>query len=600
MFKKSHFILGPLHCSISRYLFRLIIITLIIVSIRGIGVCETTGSIGDVCVTLCYNELEQNVNPYFDCDDQVYYLFLPMSAQNTPLKLGLINDSKSLQIDEKIYQAGEPLETFASDSTHTLCLLDADGRILDQSNVIIMYGSSIASMFIQTESGNLDYVYADKSNKESGQIALYTEGGALDYAGKLSHIKGRGNSTWWAAKKPFNIKLEEKKNLLGLGKSKSWVLLANYFDPPMMRNTLALSFGLALGLDYTSNSEYCDLYINNNYMGMYQLTEKIKVKASGVDITPPTQESVQGDYLFEITEPGRLNQDEDSFFLTKQGVCFSIIEPETPTEAQLEYAKAIIQEAEQALSQTELSNENLLFDEIIDLDSAVKVYLVNEIFKNQDAGILSTFLYYTEHDELIHHGPIWDFDMSMGNGYSFSQTSSVLFTSTVGWFEKLYKNDVFRNGVVEQYRDLCLPILDYFLSSYIDEIVTRISSSVAMDGMLFDNQSRPSWSTDSALPYDQQVMNIKNFLSERVAFLNSAWLDNVDYHIILLDCGDVFFSYERYFHYSVVDGETFTIPYCPQAEGYKFLGWYYEKTDQLYDDTAPVKTDVNLEAHWEK
>ena len=62
---------------------------------------------------------------------------------------------------------------------------------------------------------------------------LLDETGSTVNAGKLKQIKGRGNSTWKGAKKPYQIKLDKKADLLSSGdaanSNKTWVLLANYF-----------------------------------------------------------------------------------------------------------------------------------------------------------------------------------------------------------------------------------------------------------------------------------------------------------------------------------------------------------------------------------
>ena len=40
-------------------------------------------------------------------------------------------------------------------------------------------------------------------------------------------IRGRGNSTWSFPKKPYQIKFDNKENVLGMPKDKKWILLAN-------------------------------------------------------------------------------------------------------------------------------------------------------------------------------------------------------------------------------------------------------------------------------------------------------------------------------------------------------------------------------------
>ncbi len=50
-------------------------------------------------------------------------------------------------------------------------------------------------------------------------MALLAADGESVYDGKLTQIKGRGNSTWKGAKRPYQIKLDKKTDLLQTGDS---------------------------------------------------------------------------------------------------------------------------------------------------------------------------------------------------------------------------------------------------------------------------------------------------------------------------------------------------------------------------------------------
>ena len=72
-------------------------------------------------------------------------------------------------------------------------------------NVDIIAESKVASVFIETDSGSLDYIHEKKGNEEEGNISIIGADGAdVEYAGRLE-IKGRGNSTWNMEKKPYYI-----------------------------------------------------------------------------------------------------------------------------------------------------------------------------------------------------------------------------------------------------------------------------------------------------------------------------------------------------------------------------------------------------------
>jgi hypothetical protein len=103
------------------------------------------------------------------------------------------------------------------------------------------------------------------------------------YSGGIS-IKLRGNSTKNRDKRPFNIKLDKKADLLGLGSNKHWALLANDIDHTLMRNKLLYDFSGAIGMKYYCKSENVVLIFNDEYYGVYQLSELVDLGKSRVNI----------------------------------------------------------------------------------------------------------------------------------------------------------------------------------------------------------------------------------------------------------------------------------------------------------------------------
>ena len=76
---------------------------------------------------------------------------------------------------------------------------------------------------------------------------------------RLEYIRGRGNGTWNMSKNPYKVKLQDKVNLFGMGKSKTWVLLANYYDDSLMRNRLVSWLGEMTGLEYTPEGVFTEV-----------------------------------------------------------------------------------------------------------------------------------------------------------------------------------------------------------------------------------------------------------------------------------------------------------------------------------------------------
>ena len=97
-------------------------------------------------------------------------------------------------------------------------------------------------------------------------------------------IKGHGNTTWSLPKKPYKVKLDTKAGLLGMPSGKDWVLLANYDDKSLLRDQVAFEAGRRVGMAWTPNSQFVEVFLNGQYQGNYQLTEEIKIDKHRVNI----------------------------------------------------------------------------------------------------------------------------------------------------------------------------------------------------------------------------------------------------------------------------------------------------------------------------
>lgn len=98
-------------------------------------------------------------------------------------------------------------------------------------------------------------------------------------------IKGRGNSSWDYAKKPYSIKFSSKEKILGMPKSKRWVLIANYSDKTLLRNFFVSKLGNNL-YDTVWNPSFksVNLILNGKYRGVYILGEAIRIDSTRVNI----------------------------------------------------------------------------------------------------------------------------------------------------------------------------------------------------------------------------------------------------------------------------------------------------------------------------
>ena len=111
-----------------------------------------------------------------------------------------------------------------------------------------------------------------------------------------AEVKVRGNWTTSYDKKPLRIKFSEKHSMLGLNSGaemKNWVLLAEYKDVSMLRNKTALEIARGLlepdGL-YAADAQLCEVYINQQYWGVYLLTEQQQTGKKRVAVSDPKKD----------------------------------------------------------------------------------------------------------------------------------------------------------------------------------------------------------------------------------------------------------------------------------------------------------------------
>ena len=116
-----------------------------------------------------------------------------------------------------------------------------------------------------------------------------------------AQIRGRGNSTWLSyPKKPFRLRFNENTSIFGMPEAKNYVLLAEYADKSLMRNTIVHKLSsLSDVLPYTLETRFVELYINTTYMGLYVLTEQVETHKNKLDINPVAGVADTG-YLIEL------------------------------------------------------------------------------------------------------------------------------------------------------------------------------------------------------------------------------------------------------------------------------------------------------------
>lgn len=566
--------------------------------------------------------------------DGICYFFLPGFARGKDL---ILENAQGMQVQLGGVEAveGDEICDITEGRAYELILLEG-AEILVETSVIFRYSSDLPVLSLSTLSGDMETVHEEKETEEAGMAVVFDREGVPVYNGRMEGIRGRGNSTWGLSKKPYQFRLSQKTDLLGLGKGKAWNLLANGYDETKLRNQITLQLASALGMAYVPRGTMVDLYINDMYYGNYFLTQKIKVDSESVDIRDMEKSAeavysgedmeeiksfqnedgtrkwtedlfhesdISGGYLFERELPDRF-AGETSGFVTDQGDCYALKSPAFASRDQVDYIAELMQEFQDAVEEEDGVHPvtGRHYSECIDITSFVQKYLVEEISKNYDGGVTSSFFYKPQGNvsSKIFAGPVWDYDVAFGNcnldeiasnPIGLTRLSDHVYGTDV--FARLYEKEDFLIKTKELYKEKGLPYLQKLLDEGIDEMVQESRASVEMDNIRWEElENRYQYYEE----YDNSVRYLKYFVEQRMDFLNQVWLEGEVYHNVTF----------------VVDGEQWQINCVKDGElpgnepvparnigGSLFMGWVTDKGIP-FDRFKPVYEDITYHAVWQE
>lgn len=448
-----------------------------------------------------------------------------------------------------------------------------------------MFFSELPVVYINTEGGA-----AITSKEKYIDAELIIQGNAT-YNSKTTklyngatEIRGRGNSTWAQPKKPYRLKLDKKTDLFGMGKSKHWVLLANYMDESLQRNTLAYDLSGAMGMEQMS-TVYVDVILNGDFVGNYQLCENVRVDANRVDIfdwegfaeeaagiigkaegmdkdsTGDLEEymaenmgwitsgsftfngqtyhlsdypeisvpSITGGYVLELDE----YYDEISKFRTASGQPMMFKNPEFvyTNKDMMNYVQGYVQAFEDAVQSGDYTvdhnGQTLHYSELFDMDALVDYWLVTEIFFNEEMNKKSTYMY-KDIDGLMKMGPIWDMDWSSGADQGSSrytdQWATLFFSANAQanqWYKFLIQDPYFIMRVQERYWEIRHDQVEAMLAE-LDSNYLLLKTSADANAQRWGHKS-----------FDSYTNSLRNWFNDHLAWMDEQMATQSSLHTSL-------------------------------------------------------------------
>ena len=418
----------------------------------------------------------------------------------------------------------------------------------------------------------------------SGSLTVTSAGGTTAILPGTASSDGtasfsiHGNSTALVPKLSYNVKLNTSSDLLAaLGvncgyvtssnaptcdKSKSYVLLASFFDKSLLRHSIAMDLARSIpsGAPFltapantptpTNNSTIqtwaphtlpVDVYLNGAYQGVYILIEDVKIDTHRINIKSMGVADISGTALtggYLLDADYRTAQTDPSALISNVGFLIHLVipvvveDPGPPGPEQKMYMQNDLSAAQTALFASNFTDPNTGWRSYFDSTAMVNYFLVNELMENYDSGrmVTSTYMFKDRNNGLIYMGPVWDFDVSSGNaagsttgivGADATDPTNHYMQNGAWWYWQLFKDPGFVQSVQQQWQALQS---SGRLESWFGRIGTAagaLNSAAARDNQRWPKLGLPYFSSGTTFStYPQEVAYLQGWLRIRAAVMD--------------------------------------------------------------------------------
>ncbi len=446
--------------------------------------------------------------------------------------------------------------------------IDENSNLLDENNYsdstnnnnedcktcIYSYDFEIVTLGVGPEGEIVDDPKVPAALKIKRKDSIYYEG--------IIGIEIRGESSQYFEKKSYGFETwDEQYNdidvpLLGFPEEEDWILYGPFSDKSLIRNKLIYDLSNQIGR-YASKTEFVELRINYEYMGLYIFMEKLKRDKNRINIKKLNQNDIDenlisGGYIIKIDKSdmedgsytdynsfqsnfdvfGNLNGDK------KINFNYEYPKPGEIHANQKNYIKNYFHDFESALASEKFTDDNNGYNKYIDVGSFIDFFILNELSNNVDGYRLSTYLH-KDRDKKIVIGPIWDFNLSFGNAdycggdrydlwlHEFNERCLGDFWNVPFWWKRLLEDENFINKLKERWNDLRLNILsDDNLMDLINSYYSFLNNETDIVKRNFDKWKIFGiyiWPNSFiGNSYYEEVDFLKNWIKNRTSWLDES------------------------------------------------------------------------------
>ena len=445
------------------------------------------------------NELKINgIDTVYDKTSNTFYLQVPKKREGTSYVLNF--NLKKLNYKITNYKTNiikvdyeKPVEVIIFNGKYYF-----ETKILLTNLPLININSESEFDYKDKEANFLYINNSDKKSEVQGNIKIHTRGSSSAIFKKKSYRIDFYNGKFTKQK---DISIKNFYN------SHSFVLMSVYRDPSKIRDKLATALWNDISNDFKSddiNSKYVELFINNEYKGLYVFTEpinrkKLKLnKSTSMIIKTSSWEKVVIPSNFDSLTDGKYNRFEIKY----------------PNEKKL-YNKIWVTFLNKMSDfyDDKIENTYSVINNTFNLNNYIDMVIFNSFTNNVDGSIgNNTYFYMKNYNDKVYIEP-WDLEFTFGYTYDcdytncgkkindFKDIKIILFTTDKVLNELIVKryNYLRKNYLTEEYFD-----------KKIDEYLEELKYVSKRD-------------SDTWYEYDleDEVEFIRNWIHERIKVMDS-------------------------------------------------------------------------------
>lgn len=418
-------------------------------------------------------------------------------------------------------------------STLPIVVLDTYGvNIPDEPKIDAMMG------IIYNGPGQVNNIN-DAFNEFYGQIAIEKRGSSSGGFPQQSYgLETRGPDSV-----NYNVSLFDWPS------DNDWILYAPYTDKTLMRNVLTYQLGNEMGR-WAPRTQFCEVILNGNYIGVYVLMERIKTNPGRVNIdqlnfSDTLDNNLTGGYIVKVdkTTAGGVIAWTSPYTCQAPGtgpIQYQLHDPTIDTIHPLQkaYIQDYITDWEVALKSPGFTDPINGYKAYIDVASFIDYFLLTELSKNVDGYRISTFLHkqrFSEGGKLV-AGPLWDYNIAWGNA-NYCQGGNttgweINFNSICGgsgalqnpfWWNRLLDDPLYANDVNCRWAALRQSTLsDAALFQFIDSMANLLEIPAQRHYQKWPILGNYVWPNNFiGQTYQEEITYLKNWIGERTAWMDA-------------------------------------------------------------------------------